>query len=51
MEILNELIKEGEEFTGEPIFDHENGNVYRCKVWLEGKESKVRGYWGPFSRT
>jgi len=51
MEILNELIQEGEEFTNGHILDPENGKVYRCKVWMEGKVLKVRGYWGPFFRT
>jgi uncharacterized protein (DUF2147 family) len=51
MEILKELVKDGEEFTGGHILDPENGKVYRCKVWLEGKVLKVRGYWGPFFRT
>jgi uncharacterized protein (DUF2147 family) len=51
MEILKELIKEGEEFSGGHILDPENGKVYRCKLWLEGNILKVRGYWGPFFRT
>jgi uncharacterized protein (DUF2147 family) len=51
MEILKDLIKEGKEFTGGHILDPENGKVYRCKVWLEGKVLRVRGYWGPFFRT
>jgi uncharacterized protein (DUF2147 family) len=51
MEILKDMIKEGQELTGGHILDPENGKVYRCKVWLEGKVLKVRGYWGPFFRT
>jgi uncharacterized protein (DUF2147 family) len=51
MEILKELIKEGDEYTGGHILDPENGKEYRCKIWLEGKILKVRGYWGPFFRT
>ncbi|MBS1508609.1 MAG: DUF2147 domain-containing protein [Bacteroidetes bacterium] len=51
MEILKELVKDGEEFTGGHILDPENGKVYKCKLWLEGKILKVRGYWGPFFRT
>ena len=51
MEILKELIKDGQQFTSGHILDPENGKVYRCKVWLEGKVLKVRGYWGPFFRT
>ena len=51
MEIMKELTKEGEEFANGHILDPENGKVYRCKVWIEGKVLKVRGYWGPFFRT
>jgi uncharacterized protein (DUF2147 family) len=51
MEILKELVKEGDEYINGHILDPENGKVYRCKLWLEGKVLKVRGYWGPFFRT
>lgn len=51
MEILQHMIKKGEEYTEGEILDPENGKVYRCKIWLEGKFLKVRGYWGPFYRT
>ncbi len=51
MEILRELVKEGNEFTNGHILDPENGKIYRCKLWVEGKVLKVRGYWGPFFRT
>ncbi len=51
MEILKDLIKEGNEFTNGNILDPENGKVYRCKIWMEGKVLRVRGYWGPFFRT
>ena len=33
------------------ILDPESGKIYQCKIWLEGVELKVRGYWGPFFRT
>lgn len=33
------------------ILDPENGKEYSCKIWLEGNELKVRGYWGLFYRT
>jgi uncharacterized protein (DUF2147 family) len=51
MEILQGLTKDGNEFSGGQILDPENGKVYRCKLWVEGQELKVRGYWGPFFRT
>jgi len=51
MEIIRNMVKDGSEYSGGDILDPENGRVYRSKVWLEGKELKVRGYWGPFYRT
>ncbi len=51
MEIIRGLSKNGEEYTGGDILDPENGKVYRSKLWMEGKDLKVRGYWGPFYRT
>jgi uncharacterized protein (DUF2147 family) len=33
------------------ILDPESGKIYQCKIWLEGEDLKVRGYWGPFFRT
>ncbi len=51
MEIIRNLTKQGLEFSGGDILDPENGKVYRSRIWLEGKELKVRGYWGPFYRT
>jgi uncharacterized protein (DUF2147 family) len=51
MEILEGLVKEGNEFVGGTILDPENGKVYRCKLWIEQGDLKIRGYWGPFFRT
>ncbi len=51
MEILRDLRKNGVYFEEGNILDPENGKVYRCKIWREGNELKVRGYWGPFWRT
>lgn len=51
MEILQDLSKSGDEFSGGQILDPENGKVYRCKLWVEDGALKVRGYWGPFYRT
>lgn len=51
MEIISELKKKGTEFSGGNILDPENGRVYRCALWIEGNDLKVRGYWGPFFRT
>ena len=51
MEILQDLKKEGNEYAGGSILDPKNGKVYRCRIWREGAELKVRGYLGPFYRT
>ena len=51
MEILKNMIKDDDEYSGGEILDPNNGKIYRCKIWLEGKELKLRGYLGPFYRT
>jgi len=51
MEILKDMIKDDDEYSGGEILDPNNGKIYRCKIWLEGKDLKLRGYIGPFFRT
>ncbi len=51
MEILKDMRGNKVELSGGNILDPESGKIYKCKVWLEGAELKVRGYWGPFWRT
>lgn len=51
MEILRNLVKDDDEYSGGTIIDPNNGKIYRCKVWLEGNNLKLRGYLGPFFRT
>lgn len=51
MEILRDMERSGDEYSGGHILDPKNGRVYRCSIWVEGNELKVRGYWGPFYRT
>ena len=51
MEIMKDLKKSGQEYSGGHILDPKEGKIYRCKIWLEGNRLKVRGYWGPFYRT
>jgi uncharacterized protein (DUF2147 family) len=51
MEIIRSMKKVGNELTEGTIMDPENGKIYRCKIWVEGNELKVRGYLGPFYRT
>ncbi len=51
MEILKDLKKDGSEYSGGTILDPKNGKVYKCKIWLEDGDLKLRGYIGPFFRT
>jgi uncharacterized protein (DUF2147 family) len=51
MEIIREMKKDNGEYVDGDILDPEEGKIYRCKLWLDGNELKVRGYWGPFYRT
>ncbi len=51
MEILEGLKRDGNEYAGGSILDPKNGKVYRCKIWREGAELRIRGYLGPFYRT
>jgi uncharacterized protein (DUF2147 family) len=51
MEIMKNMQKDGDEYSGGEVLDPENGKVYRGKIWLEGKDLRLRGYIGPFFRT
>ena len=51
MEIITDMVESDGEYTGGEILDPESGKVYKCKIWIEGDDLKVRGYWGPFYRT
>jgi uncharacterized protein (DUF2147 family) len=51
MEIIKDMKQSGSEYGEGNILDPEEGKVYRCRIWLEGEDLKVRGYWGPFYRT
>lgn len=51
MEIIKDMRKSGNEYTDGDILDPEVGKIYRCKLWMEDGDLKVRGYWGPFYRT
>jgi uncharacterized protein (DUF2147 family) len=51
MEILRDMSKVDDAWEEGTILDPKNGKVYRARLWLEDKDLKVRGYWGPFYRT
>ena len=44
MEILSKMKKSDDSWEGGEILDPENGNIYRCKIWIEDGKLKVRGY-------
>jgi uncharacterized protein (DUF2147 family) len=48
LQILWDLQKDGDQWSGGQILDPHNGKVYRCFIALEdgGKKLKVRGYIG-----
>ncbi len=52
MEIMLNMTKEGkDEYANGTILKPDEGTVYRCKIWKEGEQLKVRGYWGFIYRT
>jgi uncharacterized protein (DUF2147 family) len=51
MEIIKDLQKEGNEYAQGSILDPQDGKIYRCRLWIDESNLKVRGYWGPFYRT
>jgi uncharacterized protein (DUF2147 family) len=51
MEIIDGLTRDGDEWNSGTILDPEDGKEYRCKIWLEDGELKVRGYLYFFYRT
>ena len=46
MEIIKGLKKDGDEYNGGTVLDPENGEVYKCKIWLEDGNLILRGYIG-----
>ena len=55
MQIINGLVrKDLNEYSGGTILDPENGQNYRCRIWLDEdnpNKLKVRGYLAIFYRT
>ena len=49
--ILTGLTKKGEKWEGGKIYNPKNGKTYKCSIWLDGSELKVRGYLGVFYET
>ncbi|MGK7392764.1 MAG: DUF2147 domain-containing protein [Candidatus Cyclobacteriaceae bacterium M2_1C_046] len=51
MEIMKDLVKDGNEYVNGTVLKPDEGTIYRCKVWLEDNKLMVRGYWGFLYRT
>ena len=49
--ILTGLTKKGEKWEGGRIYNPQNGKTYKCSIWLDGNELKVRGYIAMFYET
>ena len=51
MEIMKDMIKDGDEYSGGEILKPDEGKIYRCKIWVVNGNLQVRGYLGFFFRT
>ena len=51
MVIIQDLVKEGNEYVDGTILDPTGGKTYKCKLWVEEGNLKVRGYIGFLYRT
>ncbi len=49
--LLSGLTKKGDQYEGGKIYDPKSGKTYKCAIWLDGKELKVRGILGIFHST
>lgn len=46
MEIIRDLKKDGDEYTGGTITDPKTGKSYKCTITRDGEKLNVRGYVG-----
>ncbi len=49
--ILSGLSKSKDRWEGGKIYNPKNGKSYKCAIWLDGEQLKVRGYLGMFYET
>ena len=49
--ILSGLSKSKNKWEGGKIYNPKNGKTYKCSIWLEGNNLKVRGYVAMFYET
>lgn len=51
LDIIWDLTKDDDEYNGGKVLDPEKGSVYRCSMWRDGNDLKMRGKLGIFFRT
>lgn len=51
MEIIRDMVRDGDAWNDGTILDPKNGSVYDCKLWVEQGKLHVRGYLLFFYRT
>ena len=51
MEIIKDLVKNGDQYSKGTILDPKEGKIYTCKLWEEDGKLMVRGYIAFFFRT
>lgn len=51
MQIIRNLVQDGDEYEDGTILDPGDGKVYDCKLWVEDGNLMVRGYIAFFFRT
>ncbi|HGY56933.1 MAG TPA: DUF2147 domain-containing protein [Caldithrix abyssi] len=44
MEIIKDMVKDGDEYVDGTILDPKKGKIYNCKLWIEDGKLMVRGY-------
>ena len=49
--ILSGLSNSKDRWEGGKIYNPKNGKTYKCAIWLDGSNLKVRGYLGVFYET
>jgi uncharacterized protein (DUF2147 family) len=51
VDLLSGLTKKGDKYEGGKVYDPKSGKSYKCAIWLDGNDLKVRGYLGIFRET
>ena len=51
VDLLSGLTKKGDKYEGGKVYDPHSGKSYKCAIWLDGNDLKVRGYLGIFRET